>query len=175
LMVVTERQAGRSKKLVETSIPKLSEQEPSRDLPTALMEDRRTPLMPGTNLPLTAMRVVLLYKRDIQPDENLLKLLEAKFIEHGNQVFIDRHMAIGVEWAREIERQIWNSDAVIPLLSAYSISSEMLAYEIQIAHEAARKQNGKPHILPIRIKYQGPLPAPLAAILVGTTRSEFHS
>src|SRR6185369_10449608 len=84
---------------------------------------------------------------------------------HGHQVFIDRHMAIGVEWAREIERQIRASDAVITLLSASSISSEMLAYEVQIAHEAARQQNGKPQILPVRVKYEGPLPAPMAGIL----------
>jgi len=112
-----------------------------------------------------AMQVALLYKRHAQPDEQVLRLLETQFTAHGYQVFIDRHLATGVEWAREIERQVRTADIVIPLLSAASISSEMLAYEIQIAHEAAQQQQGKPRLLPVRINYDGPLPDPLAGIL----------
>jgi len=41
----------------------------------------------------------------------------------------------------------------------------MLAYQIQIAHEAAEQQNGKPRMLPVRIDYEGPLPDYLAGIL----------
>jgi DNA-binding SARP family transcriptional activator len=110
-------------------------------------------------------QVALLYKRHAQPDEHLLKLLETQLKSHGFRVFIDRHLEIGVEWAREIERQIRGSDAVVPLLSTASVSSEMLQYEVQIAHEAAQQQNGKPRLLPIRIRDTGPLPEGLAAIL----------
>ena len=49
--------------------------------------------------------------------------------------------------AREIEQRIRNADAVIVLLSAASVQSEMLAYEIQIAHEASQQRDGKPRIL----------------------------
>jgi hypothetical protein len=94
-----------------------------------------------------------------------LRLLEDELRAHGYKVFIDRHLTIGVEWAKEIERQVRTSDAVVPLLSAASVTSEMLAYEIQIAHEAARAQNGKPRILPIRIQYEEALPDPLDSIL----------
>jgi len=115
--------------------------------------------------PAAVMRVALLYKRNAQPDEQVLQFLESQLLASGYTVFIDRHLTIGVEWAREIERQVRSADAVIPLLSAASVTSEMLTYEIQIAHEAAQRQNGRPRLLPVRINYDGLLPDPLAGIL----------
>jgi class 3 adenylate cyclase len=115
--------------------------------------------------PAPACRVALLYKRNAQPDEKLLALLETQLAAHGHRVFIDRHMSIGVAWAKEIERQVRGADAVIPLLSAASIHSEMLAYEVQIAQEAAQEQEGKPRLLPVRVAYTGPLPEALARTL----------
>ena len=111
------------------------------------------------------LRVALLYKRHAQPDDHVLQLLEAEFKAQGHEVFIDRHLSVGVEWAKEIERQVRTADAVVPLLSAASAASEMIAYEVQIAHEAAQQQNGKPRLLPVRINYEGALPDPLANIL----------
>lgn len=115
-------------------------------------------------------RLVLLYKRGVQPDEYVLRLLEQRLGAIGHQVFIDRHLKIGVEWAQEIERQIRGADAIVVLLSAASMASEMLTYEVQIAHEARQKeQNGSkallPRLLPVRVGYDGPLPEPLAAVL----------
>jgi hypothetical protein len=72
---------------------------------------------------------------------------------------------LGVEWAKEIERQIRTADAVVPLLSAESASSEMLGFEVEIGHEAALVQKDRPRLLPIRVNYTGPLPEPLAGIL----------
>jgi hypothetical protein len=112
-----------------------------------------------------AGRIALLYKRNAQPDEQLLKLLEEQLTQHGYQVFIDRHMAIGVEWAKEIERQVCTAAAVIPLLSAAAIDSEMLHYELEMADKAAQQQGGKPRLLPVRVNYAGPLPDPIEAIL----------
>jgi serine/threonine protein kinase len=114
---------------------------------------------------LRPLRVALLYKRSAQPDEHVLRLLEAELKAQGHEVFIDRHLTVGVEWAKEIERQVRTADAVIPLLSAASITSEMIAYEVQIAHEAAQQQEGKPRLLPVRIDYEGALPDPLSSIL----------
>jgi serine/threonine protein kinase len=112
-----------------------------------------------------SLRVALLYKRNAQPDQHVLQLLEAELKAQGHEVFIDRHLTVGVEWAKEIERQVRTADAVIPLLSAASITSEMIAYEVQIAHEAAQQQEGKPRLLPVRIDYEGALPDPLSSIL----------
>jgi serine/threonine protein kinase len=111
------------------------------------------------------LRIALLYKRNAQPDDHVLGLLESELRAQGHDVFIDRHLTVGVEWAKEIERQVRTADAVIPLLSAQSMTSEMIAYEVQIAHEAAEQQEGKPRLLPVRIDYEGALPDPLASIL----------
>ena len=112
----------------------------------------------------TTRRVVLLYKRLAQPDEQVLKLLEAELSLSGYPVFTDKYFEIGVEWAREIESELSNSYAVIPLLSVASVSSEMFTYATQIAHEAGQYK-GTPHILPVRINYDEPLHDPLASIL----------
>jgi len=119
--------------------------------------------------------VALLYKRNAQPDEQLLRLLEDELVRNGYRVFIDRHLLVGMEWAREIERRICKADAVIPLLSESSITSEMLAYEIQIAHEAAQKQNGKPRILPIRVNFSDPLPDTMSATVDPLQYAEWKS
>jgi class 3 adenylate cyclase len=121
---------------------------------------------PADPLPAgAAMRVALLYKRNAEPDDYVLKLLETQLHQQGHQVFIDRHMAIGKEWAAEIERQIRESDAVIPLLSAASVQSEMLEYELQTAHQAAQGESGKPRILPVRVRFDASLSGPIASIL----------
>src|SRR5205085_1775882 len=75
--------------------------------------------------------VALLYKRGAQPDERLVSLLETSLRAAGYVVFMDRYLASGVEWAREIDRQIRNAYAIVPLLSPASIQSEMLRYEIE--------------------------------------------
>lgn len=110
-------------------------------------------------------RVVLLYKRNMQPDGYVLQLLERSFRSDGYDVFVDRHMQIGVEWAHEIERNIRTADAVVPILSQASIVSEMVNYEVEIAHEAAQAQHGKPRLLPVRVGYEGSLGETLDAIL----------
>jgi hypothetical protein len=109
--------------------------------------------------------VVLLYKRESQPDTALVEFLESQLQENGCSVFIDRHLTLGMDWAREIESRIRSADAIIPLLSPDSIYSEMLAFEIETAHEAGQLQQGRPRLLPVRVNYTGPLPEPLSSIL----------
>src|SRR5438045_2636273 len=103
--------------------------------------------MSKTNKP----EVALLYKRGAEPDEHLVQSLEAHLTQAGYRVFIDRHLTMGVDWAREIEGRIRSADAIIPLLSPDSIYSEMLGFEIESAHEAAQLNDGKPRILPVRV------------------------
>jgi class 3 adenylate cyclase len=114
---------------------------------------------------VTGLRVALLYKRDAEPDQHLLLLLEAALAARGHRVFVDRHLVVGMEWACEIDQQIRASDAVIPLLSAASIESEMLAHEVQTAHEAAQEQLGRPRLFPVRVGLTEPLPEALAVVL----------
>lgn len=122
--------------------------------------------LPGPR-PAAAGEVVLLYKRHAHPDEELLALTEKGLRARGYQVFIDRHLVVGMEWAREIEQRISNAEAVVVLLSAASVQSEMLAYEIQIAREAAQRREGKPLILPVRVSFDAALPESLAGMLDG--------
>src|SRR5579871_792253 len=112
-----------------------------------------------------SLRVAILYRRSAQPDGHVLRLLETELKQKGYRVFVDRHIGVGVEWAAEIERQVRSADAVIVLLSAAAMQSEMLAYEVGIANEAAQHRGGKPRILPVRIAYEGALSAELAGIL----------
>src|SRR5438128_6377505 len=82
--------------------------------------------------------VSIVYKSNVQPDARLLDLLETNLRENGHQVFIDRHLSIGVQCAQEIEAKIRRSDAVLLLLSAASIQSEMVSDAVEIAYEAAQ-------------------------------------
>jgi hypothetical protein len=112
-----------------------------------------------------SLNIFIGYKRNMQPDEHVLKRLETQLSAHGHRVFIDRHLTIGMEWAKEIEQQIRNADAVIPLLSAPAVQSEMLLYEVEMAHDASKRQNGKPRLLPVRVGFTDRLPHDLASIL----------
>ena len=112
-----------------------------------------------------SVRVALLYKREAQPDEQLLRQLEDLLARSGYSVFVDRHLLLGMEWAKEIEHQIRTADAVVPFLSETSIQSEMMAFEIEIAHETAQTHQGRPRLLPVRVNYSGPLPEPISGIL----------
>jgi AAA-like domain/TIR domain len=120
---------------------------------------------PATNSKIAGRRIMLAYKRDAHPDEEVLHLLEAELTARGASVFIDRQLKPGMEWAREIETQIRCSDIVVPLLSAASIHSEMLSMEVEIAKDAAQSNGGKPYLVPVRVNLEGKLPDPLGPIL----------
>ncbi|AIE85542.1 AAA-like domain-containing protein [Fimbriimonas ginsengisoli] len=106
--------------------------------------------------------VVLLYKRNAQPDDHLLALLEQSLRDAGHPVFVDRHLKIGVEWAKAIEQTIRTADALVVLLSESAWKSEMLEYEIETATDQFRK-TGKPKILPILIGADTKLEGAVAA------------
>jgi len=133
----------------------------------ALLGQRDPAPLPVPKAPPEGTRAILLYRRNVPLDEQLLRLLEARLLGEGYQVFVDRHLQIGMHWAREIEQRIASADVVIPLLSSASVQSEMLGYEIQLAHEYAQKRGGKPRILPIRINFEQPLPDHISGILDG--------
>jgi serine/threonine protein kinase len=113
------------------------------------------------------LQVVLLYRRNVQPDEQVMRALEEKLAGQGYRVFVDRHLSVGVDWAREIENKIGSADAVVPLLSASSVQSEMLAYEVQMAQSFSERQNGRPRILPVRVQFQAEFPDALHPALDG--------
>lgn len=111
-----------------------------------------------------ATRVVLLYKRKAQPDETILAAVESNLEAQGHQVFIDRHLRIGVEWAKAIEERIRLADWVIAIVSDSALGSEMLEYELEIAADEHRRR-GKPFILPVRVGEDRPLEGPVGSIV----------
>jgi len=115
----------------------------------------RTPRSPGEGKSLA-----LLYKRNAHPDDLLLSTLEAQLTELGHDVFVDRHLKIGIEWASAIDEKIRTSDAVVAIVSDSALESEMLEYELEIAKNE-RVNRGKPFLLPIRVgedrRLEGPI------------------
>jgi class 3 adenylate cyclase len=116
-------------------------------------------------LPLQGKRFVLLYRRRAEPDETLLKKLEVGLRELGANVFIDRHMTIGDEWGKEIRRSLVNADAILPLISAAAIHSEMLEWELGVAKEEFEKRPDSLHLLPVRVQFEENLPTPVGKFL----------
>jgi hypothetical protein len=98
-------------------------------------------------------------------DEQILRMLETQLTNAGFQVVTEKNVDVGVDWAKEIEARIKTVDAVVPIISSGAAQSEMIAYEIEIAHEAAQRSNGRPRLLPVRVKDPGVLPDVLAAIV----------
>ena len=110
------------------------------------------------------LSIVVLYKRLAQPDEQLMRMFEERLGALGHDVFIDRHLKIGVEWAQAIEQRIRSADAVLALLSDAAAGSEMLEYELETAGDEFRKK-GKPRILPVRIGTSKPMSGAIGAML----------
>jgi AAA-like domain/TIR domain len=119
------------------------------------------------------LQLAILYKRNAQPDEAVTQWLEDQLNAQGHQVFVDRHTQKGTEWMLEIEKRIRASDAVIPLISAASASSEMMEWEVETAHGAADEQKGKPRLLPVRLAYEGTLAEPMGGILHSAPQLEW--
>jgi len=125
------------------------------------------PALPEPAVKAEQLQVVLLYRRNVQPDEQIMHALEEKLTDQGYEVFVDRHLAVGVDWAREIEKKIGTADAVVALLSAASVESEMLSYEVQLAHSFSERQSGRPRLFPVRVQFQGEFPDSLHSALDG--------
>jgi class 3 adenylate cyclase len=109
-------------------------------------------------------KVVVLYKRHLHPDEDVLHTVEEQLQAHGYAVFVDRHLRIGVEWARAIEEQIRSADAVIAIVSPRAIQSEMLEFEVETAHDQ-QTRTGKPLLLPVRVGEWEEVDGPVGAII----------
>jgi len=116
------------------------------------------------NLNTGTRRVVVVYKRNSQPDGYLLDTLERELVGDGHRVFIDRHLSIGMAWAQSIEREVRDADAVVVLLSDRAAGSEMVLYEVQTAlNEMDRR--GRPWILPVRVGTPEPVAGEMAGLL----------
>jgi hypothetical protein len=122
------------------------------------------PVAPERVAVARSARVFLSYKRNVASDGELADRVVTALTGAGHQIFIDKQLRVGQDWAAEIDRQVRQSDYLIVFLTAESITSEMVRAEIEIG----RDQSGKtstPRILPVRLAFDGPLPYPISAFL----------
>jgi hypothetical protein len=109
-------------------------------------------------------RVFLSYKRNVESDGALADQVVGTLTSAGHLIFIDKQLRVGQDWAAEIDRQVRQSDYLIVFLTAESILSEMVRAEIEIGRDQAAKTSA-PRILPVRLRFEGPLPYPINAYL----------
>lgn len=120
------------------------------------------PEPPTEQIAVTPARIFIAYKRGA---DDKLALEMFKYLSRlGHHIFIDRLMVIGTAWAERIEEEVRKADYLIVLLSASSVNSEMIRYEIELAHRLS-KENGRPLTLPVRLNYRKPFNYPLNAYL----------
>jgi serine/threonine protein kinase len=120
-------------------------------------------------------RVVILYKPKTEPDGHLLQLLHQRLVAQGTEVYFDRHLTFGVEWAHELENKIEAADVVIVLLSPQSVQSEMLTYVLEMAHYTSQRNNGHPRFLPVRVQFDDPWPEALQPFVEARLALSWHA
>lgn len=100
-------------------------------------------------------RIFLSYRRAGEEAALALRLHTA-LTAAGHDVFIDVGMTIGTEWVREIRQRIAWSDAFVVLVSEDTVGREMVLEEVRAAARCLRRTR-QPMILPVRVRYEGPL------------------
>lgn len=108
--------------------------------------------------------IFISYKRNVDPDEAVAAQV-FQTLSRQHNVFIDRTMLVGEQWAERIEAELRRADFLIAFLSGQSVHSEMIQAEITTAHHLAQQQHGRPVILPVRLAYREPFPPPLNTYL----------
>ena len=88
---------------------------------------------------------------------NLPKHFLKHWQDRGHFPYIDKELTVGIEWSKEIHRQIKASKFLVILLSKDAAASEMVADELELA-EKSRADTGCPIPLPVRVKYTEALP-----------------
>ena len=121
---------------------------------------------PPSRPPEAATRsIALIHQSSLHLDDQLAELLVTELTHRQFNVSVDRHSASGLEWAQRIQDKIAQADAVIALLSAQSVESEVIAYEVELARTTALQHQGKPRLLSIRINVSEALPDAIAGPL----------
>lgn len=106
-----------------------------------------------------AHRIFVSYKRHVDEDATLARLIKKRLVEQGHEAFMDVDMPVGTNWSTQIDFRIQWCDRLIVLLSSEAAASEMVQGEVRLAHGHSKK------ILPIRLKNSGQLGYALDSIL----------
>ena len=111
------------------------------------------------------LRVVILFRSVEDQERRLALYLEKQLLQKGYSVFLDRAAETSIQWAAEIADAIRSAHVVVPFLSELAVANEMLAFQVEIAHDTAQRHEGRPALIPIRIHWHGDLPDPVGGIL----------
>jgi hypothetical protein len=122
------------------------------------------PEQPTARFSPAGQRVVILLSPDAPHDVRLAGLLEERLRSVGYAVFLHDRSGFGVRWARHMEAEIRNADAVILLLSETSVRDAIFAYQTDLAIQAQRLVAGLVTV-PVRVAFTRPLPPTLAVSL----------
>ncbi|HVE83326.1 MAG TPA: toll/interleukin-1 receptor domain-containing protein, partial [Myxococcales bacterium] len=109
-------------------------------------------------------RFFISYSHGAEEDERLCARFAEALTAAGHEVFFDKKIQFGSEWADEIQRQLNRCDSFLLLLSETALASEMVQQEVERARNR-RKAEGTPRIFTVRVKLEGDLPYRWAAYL----------
>ncbi len=118
-----------------------------------------SPVAPHTAPPAaepSSAKIFISYPHGDPDEENLARFLHARLTDIGHEVFIDVGMKGGSDWVGEIRARIGWCDHLVVLLSERSMHSEMVQAEVRLAQRRHR-DTGRPRIVPLRVRYSGPL------------------
>ena len=104
----------------------------------------------------SSAKIFISYPHGDPDEENLARFLHARLTDIGHEVFIDVGMKAGGDWVEEIRARIGWCDHLVVLLSERSMHSEMVQAEVRLAQRRQR-DTGRPRIIPLRVRYFGPL------------------
>ena len=116
-------------------------------------------------MPQSPLRICILLKPGIEPEQELAFELEKALVARGHKVQLDRQRSLGIGWAQRVEDQLRHADLVLVLLTQRSVQSEMLAFEVELADALSSSQEGWPRIVPVRLQLPGVLPPPFDGFL----------
>ena len=128
---------------------------------TELIDNGRRPradLGAASPTPAQPITVGLLLDSTAQLDVRLAGVLRQRFAKEKLHVFTDSHPPGSVDWAKQLEERMAKADVLVVLLSETSVKSEMLAYELEMARDAAHQRQGKPRLLGVGVQWHGPPP-----------------
>ena len=104
----------------------------------------------------SSVKVFISYSHRSAEEVELANRFRQAFADQGHAAFIDTRIAVGTDWSQEILKQLQVSDFFVLLLSEASARSEMVQTEVRLAHQGQRK-DGRPVILPVRVRFSGQL------------------
>lgn len=126
------------------------------DPPVRLSRAGRAAPQAPPAIALVGKQVALLYRPTLPQDQDVMRAIEEQLRGMGCEVFVDHERRINARWARAIEEPIRAADAVVAIVSPESLQSEMLEFEMGIAHDQ-HTRTGKPSLLPVWIGPEGPV------------------